>query len=254
LPGLFRFWSLRVPSPRVSSFRALLSVHLTCALGATVAFWVAGFSFKGGPRHRSAGEWFRRLIYAAAFTGGVLALAGIAVPSWGHPMQPGQTLDTWAEALVAHRQTMWVVLYVLLIIVAPAQHGIAVVAAGPAPARVRSRLHAMLNLSCLAGTVLLLAACVTWQRWTFLTLAPIGFTIGLRNLSYASRRSATSSDWEREHLTSLVTAGATMHTALLVFGASRTFGLELSGPSEVLLWIFPALVGLAVILWLRPRR
>ncbi len=163
-------------------------MHLACALGATAAFWVAGFSFKGGPRHRSAGEWFRRLIYAAAFTGGVLALAGIAVPAWGHPMQPGQTADAWADALQAHRQTMWVVLYVLLIIVAPAQHGIAVVAAGPSPARVRSRLHATLNLSCLAGTVLLLAASVTWQRWIFLTLAPIGFTIGLRNLSYASRR------------------------------------------------------------------
>jgi len=229
-------------------------VHLACALGATLAFWIAGFSFKGGPRHRSAGEWFRRLIYAAAFTGGVMALAGIAVPAWGHPMQPGQTADTWTDALQAHRQTMWVVLYVLLIIVAPAQHGIAVVAAGPSPARVRSRLHAALNLSCLAGTVLLLAACVSWQRWIFLTLAPIGFAIGLRNLSYASRRSATSSAWEREHLTSLVTAGVTMHTALLVFGASRTLGLVLSGPAEVLLWLLPTVIGLPIILWLRSRR
>lgn len=229
-------------------------MHLACALGATAAFWIAGFSFKGGPRHRSAGEWFRRLIYAAAFTGGVMALAGIAVPAWGHPMQPGQTVETWTDALMAHRQTMWVVLYVLLIIVAPAQHGIAVVAAGPSPARVRSRLHAALNLSCLAGTVLLLAACVSWQRWIFLTLAPIGFAIGLRNLSYASRRSATSSAWEREHLTSLVTAGVTMHTALLVFGASRTLGLVLSGPAEVLLWLLPTLIGLPVILWLKWRR
>jgi hypothetical protein len=229
-------------------------VHLACALGATAAFWVAGFSFKGGPRHRSAGEWFRRLIYAAAFTGGVLALAGIAVPSWGHPIRPGQSIDAWTEALQAHRQTMWVVLYVLLIIMAPAQHGIAVVAAGPAPARIRSRLHATLNLSCLVGTVLLLAASVTWQRWVVLTLAPIGFTIGLRNISYASRPSATSSEWEREHLTSLVTAGVTVHTALLVFGTSRTLGLSLSGPLEVLLWLFPTIVGGPVILWLRSRR
>jgi hypothetical protein len=238
----------------VSSFRALLSVHLACAFGATVAFWVAGVSFKGGPLHRAAGEWFRRLIYAAAFTGGALALAGIVVPAWGHPMQPGQTSDVWAETLRAHRQTMWVVLYVLLIIVAPAQHGVAVVAAGPTPARVRSRLHAALNLSCLAGTVLLLAASVVWQRWIFLTLAPIGFAIGLRNVSYASRASATSIDWEREHLTSLVTAGVTMHTALLVFGTSRTLGLVLTGPAGLLPWVLPAVIGLPIVLWLRARR
>ncbi len=229
-------------------------MHLSCALGATAVFWVAAFSFKGGPRHRSAGEWFRRLIYAAAVTGGLLALAGIAVPAWGHPIEPGQSSAAWQDALQLHRQTSWAVLYVLLIIVAPTQHGIAVVAAGPAPARVRSRFHATLNLSCLVGTVMLLAACVSWQRFIFLTLAPIGFAIGLRNLSYASRPSATSGDWEREHLTSLVTAGVTMHTALFVFGASRTLGLVLSGPAEMLLWLLPTLIGLPIILWLRSRR
>jgi hypothetical protein len=149
---------------------------------------------------------------------------------------------------------MWVVLYVLLIIVAPAHHGVAVVAAGPSPSRIRSWIHAAFNLSCLAGTVLLLAASVSWQRWTVLTLAPIGFTIGLRNMSYASRRAATSREWEQEHLTSLVTAGVTMHTALLVFGASRTFGLVLSGPAEVLLWWLPALIGMPIIVWLRSTR
>ena len=219
-----------------------------------MAFWVAAFSVKGGPFHRLAGTWFLRLIYAAAFTGGALALSGIAFPTWGHPRQPGQTAEAWAALLDAHRQTMWVVLYVLLIILAPAQHGVAVVGAGPVPARVRSRLHATLNLMCLAGTVLLLAACVVWQRGIFVTLVPIGFAIGLRNMSYASRRSATPRDWEREHLTSLITAGVTVHTALVVFGASRTLGLAFTGPSELLLWILPTAIGLPIAWWIRSTR
>jgi hypothetical protein len=238
----------------VSSFQALLSVHLVCALAATAAFWLAAFSAKGGPFHRTIGKLFQRLIYAAALTGGVMALAGIVVPLWGHPIAPGQTPGRWAAALRAHQQTMWVVLYMLLIIVTPTQHGLAVVRAGPAPARVRSRRHATLNLLCLAGTVLLLAACVVWQRWPFLILAPIGFTIGLRNMRYASRASATSSEWEREHLTSLITTGVMVHTALLMFGATRTLGLEVSGPAEALLWLLPAVVGAPAILWLRSRR
>jgi hypothetical protein len=238
----------------VPSFQALLGVHLVCALAATVAFWLAAFSGKGGPLHRAVGKWFQRLIYAVACTGGVLALGGIVVPAWGHPIASGQTLEQWDGALRAHRQTMWVVLYVLLIIVTPAQHGLAVVAAGPVPARVRSRRHATLNLLCLAATVLLLAACVVWQRWVFLTLAPIGFTVGLRNMTYAGRTSATSSEWEREHLTSLLTTGAMMHTALLMFGVTRTLDVEMSAPAEALLWLLPAFVGVPAIVWLRSRR
>jgi hypothetical protein len=143
---------------------------------------------------------------------------------------------------------------VLLIIVVPTQHGLAVVAAGPQPARVRSRLHATLNLSCLIATVVLLAACVVWREAIYLTLAPLGFAVGLRNMHYASQRAATPRDWEREHLTSLITAGVGVHTALLVFGVSRTLGLTLSPVGQLVLWIGPALIGLPIVLWLRSRR
>ena len=228
-------------------------MHLACALAATTAFWLAAFSRKGGPFHRGVGTWFRRSIYAAAFTGGVLATAGIVAPGLANPIEPDQAAAS-TDILRAYQQKMWVVLYLLLVIVTPAQHGLAVVAAGPVPARIRSRLHATLNLLCLAGTVLLLAACVVWQRWMFLTLAPIGFAIGVRDMSYASRPSATSREWEREHLTSLLTAGVMMHVALLMFGATRTLGLELSAPAEVLLWTLPAFVGAPAIVWLRSRR
>jgi hypothetical protein len=238
----------------VTAFRLLLSVHLACALAATTAFWLSAFSSKGGPVHRAAGTWFRRFIYGAATTGGVLAIAGIVAPAWGHPQGPELTAEQLANAFAQHRQTMWVVLYLLLLIVAPAHHGTAVIAAGPAPARLRSRLHATLNLSCLAGAVVLLAACVVWQRWIYLILAPVGFVVGVRNMSYASRASATPSEWEREHLTSLITAGMTVHTALIVFGVTRTLGVDLSTPGEVLLWLLPAFVGAPAIVWLRSRR
>jgi hypothetical protein len=229
-------------------------VHLVCAFGATVFFWLAAFSFKGGPVHRAAGEWLRRLIYTAALTGAALAVGGIVAPAWGHPNSSGLSEAAWFETLRVHRQTMWIVLYVLLTIIAPVQHGLAVVAAGPRPARVRSKLHAGLNLACLVSTLLLLAAAVTWQRWLPLIVAPIGFAVGLRNMAYASRRSATSSEWEREHLTSTLTAGVTIHTALLVFGGPRVLGPNLPVSVEVLLWVVPAAVGGLAIAWLRARR
>jgi len=235
-------------------FAALLRIHLFCAFSATVVFWVAGFSSKGGTTHRRAGRLFARLIYAAAVTGGVLAVAQLVAPSLVHPIDVSTPGDVAARLSSANRQTMWLVLYVLLIIVAPVQHGLAAVAAGASPMRTRSRLHAMLNILAMFGTLLLLGASVVWQQWLFLIVMPIGFIVGLRNLHYASLASATPRGWEREHLTSMITAGVTLHTAFFVFGSSRTLGWQLQGVSQLLPWTIPALVGVPLILWLRARR
>jgi hypothetical protein len=230
-------------------FAALLRVHLACAFGATAVFWAAGVSDKGGRVHRAAGRWFARLIYAAAWTGGLMAVASIVAPSWVQPADPSQSL----EAARLNRQTMWLVLYVLVIIVAPVQHGLAVVAAADRPSRVRSRLHATLNIAGMLGTVALLAATIAWQQWIFLVVTPIGFVVGVRNLTYTSRSSAMPREWEREHLTSMITAGITLHTAFFVFGTSRSLGWNLEGAASLIPWVAPALVGLPLILWLRTK-
>jgi hypothetical protein len=57
----------------------------------------------------------------------------------------------------------------------------------------------------------------------------------------------------REHLTSLVTGGITLHTALLVFGMTRSLELQLTGALSLLPWTVPALVGAVVIGILRRR-
>lgn len=149
---------------------------------------------------------------------------------------------------------MWFVLYLLLIVVAPTQHGVAVVAAGPNPRAVRSRPHVILALASMASTVALIPAALLWARWHFLVVAPIGLIVGARNIGYANRTRAERADWEREHLTSTLTAGVTLHTALLVFGTSRSLGLMLTGVASWLPWIAPALVGLPAIAWQRRRR
>ena len=182
-----------------------------------------------------------------------MAVAGLAAPAWGHPSALSQAAEATAEARRLNQQTMWLVLYVLLIIVAPMQHGLAVIAAGPEPWRVRSKRHLALNLGGMLGTVAMLVASVVWQQWIFLTVTPIGFLVGLRNFSYGSRGTAASRDWEREHLTSMLTAGITLHTAFFVFGTSRSLGLELHGLTQLLPWTVPALVGGPIIFWLRAK-
>jgi hypothetical protein len=234
-------------------FAALLRVHLVLAASATVAFWLAACAPKGGRFHRAVGRRFSFLIYAVAVTGGVMAIAQLLAPAAVHPLDPSLSPDAAAATIRLTRQTMWLVLYVLVIIVAPVQHGLATVAAGAQPMRVRSRLHAALSLLGIAGTVVLVPAVIAWQQWTWLIVSPIGFIVGVRNLAYANRPFATPGEWQREHFTSLITAGISLHTVMFVFMLSRTMRLTLSGWTALAPWTVPALIGLSIIFWLRRR-
>ena len=223
--------------------RLLLIVHLVCAFSATAAFWVSGVAAKGGAWHRAAGRRFSQRMFAAAATGGVLSLIGLVLPLLLAPGDPGAT-----------RQKMTLVLYLLVVIVTPVQHGVAVVAAGPTPMRVRSRAHAILNVVGLIATVLAFFASVAWHAWGLLLVSPAGFIVGLRNMLYASRPVASASDWQREHLTSLLTAGILFHTAFFVLAAARWPGVFGELPWIAVPWLAPFAIGMPVILYLRRTR
>ena len=141
----------------------------------------------------------------------------------------------------------------VLILVAPVQHGLAVVSAGAQPARLRTWPHLTLCLLAMLGSALLLPTLVVWQQITWLVVAPIGFLVGLRQMAYAARPAATPAEWRQEHLTSLLTAGITLHTTLFVFAAMRSLKWQLQGWQMWLPWVLPALVGLPIILWLRKK-
>ena len=53
---------------------------------------------------------------------------------------------------------MWLVLYLMVVIVTPVQHGLAVIEAAGTPVRVRSPLHLTLNLTALIGSLALFPA------------------------------------------------------------------------------------------------
>ena len=234
-------------------FGALLRVHLFCALGSTAVYWIAAFARKGSPIHRSAGRWFSRLIYAAAVTGAIMAVAGLLIPERVHPPNPDVQAAASAAAAAAARQLMWFVLFVLVIIVAPVQHGLATIAAGPSPRTISSARHTALNVAAMAGSLAIAIASIVWRQWMFLIVAPIGLVAGIRNMQYAALATATPGEWQREHLTSMITGGITLHTAFFVFGSSRSLGLTLPGVLELLPWTLAALVGVPVMLWWRAR-
>jgi hypothetical protein len=226
----------------------LLTFHLAAAGTALFAFWTAAFADKGGRRHRQAGQIFRRAIYLAAALGGCLAVIGLVRPSLV-ALAAAQTASGGAG-----RHLMLLVLYLLIVIVAPVQHGVRAVAAAGRPAAIRSLPHLVLNSLLVLGAFALLLAGIVWRGWPFLIAAPAGFAIGLRNMIYTNRPSATREEWEREHLTSLITAGIGMHTALLALTSMRVPNLAGGAAWSLLPWIGPAIVGLPLIVRLRATR
>jgi hypothetical protein len=213
---------------------------IACAIAATATFWAAAILRKGSRLHIGAGRWFARIVHATAATAAPLAVIALVWPS----LVSGSA----APALVRH--LIWLGAYLLFIIVTAVQHGVAAVAAGPLPMTMRSHRHAALNTGAIVSTVLVFPVAIIWQAWMLLFVTPVGFIVGLRNMLYASRPPATPQQWQREHLTSLITAGMTLHAALVVL--VLLIRPDRFGTGWLWMWfVAPWAVGLLICGWLR---
>ena len=70
---------------------------------------------------------------------------------------------------------MILALYVLVLLVAPVQHGLATLAAGADPRRLRTTAHATLNALAIVGAFVLLPVFVAQQQPLYLIVVPLGF-------------------------------------------------------------------------------
>ncbi len=208
-------------------FRLVLGVHLACAFGAAAVFWIPLFAAKGGPIHVGAGRVYVRLIYLTALTGAPLAL-----------------LMLLSATDASARHTAAFLGYLLTILVMPVHHGVRVVRARRPGARIGSPLHTALAVSAIAAGVALGAAAMAWREWPFLLMSPIGPLLGVRALN----STRLNYDWREEHIIFMVMSGIAVHTAMLVFGTTRTLHMTFTGVAAYLPWLLPAVIGVPLLL------
>ena len=233
------------------TFRLVLGAHLACAFGAAALFWIPLAAAKGGPLHVRAGRLYARLIYLTAITGVPLTVMMI--------LSAGDQATMRTAAFLA---------YLLTILVMPVYHGVRVVRARGGDAPVRSALHTALALSAIAGGLLLGVAAVWWREWPFVLMSPIGPVLGVRALRFAANSSRLSfpgaanrenstgkslPGWREEHIVFMVMSGIAVHTAMLVFGTTRTLQMTFTGAAVYLPWLLPTLIGFPLLV-LRVRR
>ena len=234
-------------------FSLALAAHLACAFGAAALFWIPLCAVKGGPLHIRAGRGYTRLIYLTALTG-----APLAALLYARAAEPGA------------RHTAAFLIYLLVILVMPVFHGVRVLRAAGAGTPVTSPAHTAAALAAIAAGLTLGALAIAWQEWPYLLLSPVGPVMGVRALVYARRGNSSrmnipgstnreySSGKEfpgarEEHLVSMMVSGIAVHTAMLVFGSTRTLGIKLTGVSLYVPWLLPAIIGLPALLWIVKR-
>lgn len=229
----------------MSPFRALVAAHIaTGAIGLPV-FWIAVLSKKGGRVHRA---WGRVFAYSMLLTGSVAAGMGVTTlldPVGTHPHLDDRALVTGIFG--------WMMVYLALLTISLAWHGLRVVR----HKRDHAANRAPLDLA-LQGLVIVAALNCAYQGWVrglalMMGLSVVGIASGGTNLFFLLRAAPPKWAYLVEHLKALVGAGISVYTAFMTFGLVRFMPRE--GPASAhaalnpRLWAIPLVVGLSLIFY-----
>jgi hypothetical protein len=153
------------------------------------------------------------------------------------------------------RLTAPFLVYLLLITFGPVHHGVRVLATRHDPPRLRTPVHTAINASMIVGAAAMIVLGLWLRVPAFMALSPIGFLAGGGHLAFARKPYPTRMAWWYEHMGAMLGGGIAFHTAFLVLGAGRLFGIQITGLSAVIPWVLPSIIGIpASAIWVRYYR
>jgi hypothetical protein len=233
-----------------TAYRLVLLLHVCAGIGGLVAFWIPAIVRKGRTAHVQVGLAFFYATSAVAATGAVMAtlllVDPLAVKLLPGPVSPERA----ASVAAAIRLTSLFLFYLVLVTFAPVHHGVRVLATRAAPERLRTRFHTIINVAVIGAGAGMVALAVVTRQPVFGALSIIGFLVGPSNLRFARRPYPTPMAWWYEHMESMLGGGVAFHTAFLVLGAGRLFGISLDGPAAIVPWLMPTVIGVpATAIW-----
>jgi hypothetical protein len=253
--------------------RALRYSHVAAGAVGLLLFWIPVFAKKGGRLHVRTGRAF-------AWCAGYVGLTGLASSAWAlldtagfggaaFARLPEQSAPYYLEAA---RFLFAILGYLSLSVLSGLWFGLRVVWTRQRHESLREPLLLGLQAAtglasaCLAafgGWNLvagfrgehLLPAAEIGKYWVPLVLGVIGLLSVKEDIGYVLRARPSRMAWWYKHMENMLGVGIAFHTAFLVFGANRLFGLRLPGPWALLPWVLPTAVGVpAIVLWVRAYR
>ena len=227
-------------------YRLVLGLHIVAGLIGLAAFWTPAIARKGGNTHVRVGRVFFWATCIVAGSGVVMAslllLNPLAIKLPSRPL----SAERIAARVTEIRLTSLFLFYLVLITFTPVYHGMRVLATRRSPARLRTRFHTAIHVAAIAASLAMVVLGITRRQPVFFFMSPIGFLIGAGGLQFARRPYPTPMAWWYEHMGAMLGGGIAFHTAFLVLGAGRLFGLRLDGPAAVIPWLLPTMIGVPV--------
>ena len=229
-----------------SIYRFVLLLHICAGISGLVAFWIPAVARKGQALHIRAGRVFFYATSIVAATGVVMATLLLVDPLAVKPLRTAVE-PARAQAIASTiRLTSLFLFYLVLITFVPVYHGVRVLATRTAPERLRTPFHTAINVIVIAAAAAMIMLSLVTRQPVFGALSVIGFLVGPGNLRFARRPYPTPMAWWYEHMESMLGGGIAFHTAFLVLGAGRLFGVTLEGPIAILPWLLPTIIGVPV--------
>lgn len=239
----------------LTSYQAVLALHIVAGLIGLAAFWTPAVARKGGAVHRRAGRIFFYCTCGIALTGLAMATLVLIDPLAVKPPSGSLSDEQAAAYTVRLRLFAPFLIYLVLITFAPVYHGVRVLETRQAPHLLRTPFHTSVNIAAILMALVMIGLGVWMRQPVFLGLSPIGILAGWGQLRFARRPYRTRMAWWYEHMGAMIGGGIAFHTAFLVLGAGRLFGISISGPWAIVPWLLPTIIGVpAAILWVRYYR
>lgn len=219
-------------------FELLVILHVVFGLAGLVAFWVPIVTRKGAPAHR---KWGRIACYGF-IGGGVLAIAMALLSLYG----PEERLPMITDRVLFDGLFGWMMLYLGLLTLNFAGYGLASVKHRTNRAALRTPGYQI------AFVIVTIGALNCWfygyaiDQPLMMMVALIGMVAMGTQLYAIWRKTSPPKAYIGEHFRALLGMGISAYTAFLSVGLIRLIPEQVFNP---LIWIWPSVVGIVMIIY-----
>ncbi|MEO0734570.1 MAG: hypothetical protein AAFZ52_17165 [Bacteroidota bacterium] len=211
-------------------FKVLLAAHIAAGFTSLGLFFVPMFARKGGKLHNRAGRWYTYGMWTVIVT--ALLMCGIR-SAQGYMVQ---------AAFLG---------FLALLTARPLYYAIAVIRHKRTPSARMRRIDFSLRL----------ALAITSPVMIYLGLSAHGLlvafgilgTLVIPSIVRDLRGKVQDYNWLEEHLSGMLISAIAAFTAFFSFGGRRIFGEALAGNLEIVVWLAPTVLGVAIIRWHKRR-
>lgn len=231
---------------------SLLTAHIVVGTIAIFAFWLPVIARKGSPLHVKAGRIYAWTMYGVSATAIVMSMAVLFDPVGIRFPERGLEMEAAFDVANGNRMFAMFLLMLGLLVLSTLRHGLLAlrVRRGETDA-LRATGHRVLLVTLGIMGVVVSIIGLRNREMLLIIFGVLSISGSIGMLREARRPQLTPREALIAHFNGLIGTGVGAYTALFAFGGREFLSSLLSGQWQVLPWVTPAIVGTAVVAWMK---